>query len=73
MKENKKLALSTGDLIRIRDSFDLGEDAASLYQPKNFRNNFYVSINGAIGRLKDLKIQNTNTSLNQKISYYLAV
>ena len=73
LKENKKLAPSTGDLIRIRDGFELAEDTASLYQPKNFRKNMYVSIEGAMERLKGLKMQNTNTSLNQKISYYPAV
>ncbi len=62
-----------GELVAIRDDHELKPELISFYQPKSHKNQKYISINGFLERLKQLKELNTNPSLNQKIDYYPAI
>ena len=59
-----------GELIALRDGLELDIKITETYNPKNFKNEVYLSINGILERINQLKEENTNPSLNQKISYY---
>tara|TARA_Y100000310_G_scaffold162368_1_gene162351 strand:+ start:432 stop:1388 length:957 start_codon:yes stop_codon:yes gene_type:complete len=73
-KETKKLTKSTGELIRLRDGFDLEERLSGLYKPVssnlNMEKEVKISIPGLIKRLGELKKEYTNPSLNIRRKHY---
>lgn len=62
-----------GDYVRIRDDLTLPHDVAVLYEPKERGGVKLVSLVGARTRMKQLKKQFTNKSVNQRIKHYPTV
>jgi len=73
-KETKKLTKSTGELIRLRDGFDLEERLSDLYKPISHNlgmaKEVKISIPGLATRLGELKEEHTNPTLNIRKSHY---
>tara|TARA_Y100000310_G_C20661808_1_gene805212 strand:+ start:569 stop:1546 length:978 start_codon:yes stop_codon:yes gene_type:complete len=61
-----------GDLVRLRDNLPL-EDAEAMYQPTTKRRKLYISIDGALQRLDQLKDLHTIPSVNQSVKHYPVV
>ncbi len=62
-KEGKRVTKTTGELILLRDGFDLDEKIKEFYQPIIKSGTTYVSIPGISERMKDLKQEYIKPSL----------
>tara|TARA_Y100000310_G_scaffold345531_1_gene466072 strand:+ start:7025 stop:7990 length:966 start_codon:yes stop_codon:yes gene_type:complete len=60
-----------GELIRVRDNIPF--EKAVVYDPRQSKGSTYVSVEGSLLRLDELKKKHTNPSVNQKVFYYRAV
>ena len=70
-KETKKLTKSTGELIRLRDHFNLEEKLSELYKPTiSTLDEVKISIPGLATRLGELKEEHTNPTLNIRRGHY---
>ncbi len=73
-KMPKKITIRTksADLTWIQNDKDLPSEVALLYDVMVQDDHKYISIDGFLKRLEQLKQENTKTTLNQKISYFPA-
>ena len=73
-KETKNLTKSTGELIRLRDGFNLEEKLSELYKPVSSKldmeKEVKISIPGLATRLGELKEEYTNPTLNIRRGHY---
>ena len=70
-KETKKLTKSTGELIRLREGFNLEEKLSELYKPTLSKlDEVKISIPGLATRLGELKEEHTNPTLNIRRGHY---
>ena len=73
-KETEKLTKSTGELIRLREGFNLEEKLSELYKPVSpnlsMGKEVKISIPGLATRLGELKGEHTNPTLNMRRGHY---
>lgn len=69
-KEGKRVTKTTGELILLRDGFDLDEKIKEFYQPLIESRTTYISIPGIMERMQSLKQDYTKPSVNIRVAHH---
>ena len=67
-KEGKRVTKTTGELVLLRDGFDLDQKIKEFYQPVTKSRTTYVSIPGIMERMNSLKQEYTKPSVNTRVA-----